>query len=239
MNHIIRAAIFMFLVLFGTTAFAQTGSDDAADANKTSQVKPQAVTSPDDWKAGPLHSISLSLGAMYHGFEYGYGPVMELSYYKQVSDHVRDGFMFRWFHDNNHDFHYIGERKTGYNCVQIEMLTFSYQYQFFSRKGNWEYWFGGGFGLGTAIATYFDRTNSTDAEGADSKEKSEKGKKIYTSKDYWLRGKDWDIFYDVSMAAGIEYYFGKHFSLGAVLSGHYHTFIYIDLSASLQAKLLF
>ena len=232
--------VFLFCVLLGTSAFAdpegakQMVLRDGQIVLETVTPDP-AIAENDNWKLGPLNSLTLSYGAM--GYVYaGYGPTLDLVYYKQKSANSRHGVSLRWFFDNNHDSHYIGEEVRKYKCIQINMLSLAYQIQAFKRTGNWEFSIAGGFGLGVAFVSYKNERSQKELYEYDNRALTDDFNMGFL---FWGLADDWDPFLDVSMTLGLEYYLSDYFSFGANASIHYHTFLYLDASASVQAKLLF
>ena len=268
MRHALSFGLFGFLMLMHTSAFAQPESESvmvvaegrmvvaeapsAAESDDDARMvvvegkmvvtdavvtDPSDDVDPDAWRALPLHSLSLSYGAMAYAYG-GYGPALEFTYYHQTGPNSRQGVSLRWFHDNEHDFHYVADKDDLYRCAQIEMVSLDYQIQGFKRYGNFEFSLAGGFGIGVTAATYHGKRSDAEIKYKRHSASDEEGDNVGALL-YGISGEDWDFFVDVSITGGLEYYLGENFSIGANASIHYHTLFYIDISASLQAKVLF
>ena len=233
-------ALFLFLMLLGTSAFANPdGPKRMVVKDGRMVVEPVETTEEivnDNWMLGPINSLTLSYGAM--GYVYpGYGPVIDLVYYRQKSANARQGISLRWFHETYNEPHYIGQETREYKCVQIDMIALAYQIQSFKRSGNWEYSIAGGFGLGVSLANYHLKRTPQELYKYDNRELLDSSNMGFL---FWgFDGGDWEPFADISMTLALEYYFSKYFSMGVNASIHYHTFLYIDASASIQAKMSF
>ena len=243
--------LFVALMIIGNTAFADTPRKmvvengrmivvpvDDSDASSASWV-------PD----GPIDSFTISYGGMANLLG-SYGAALDLLYYRQTNSNERQGISFRWFHDYRHDTkHFIGHDWDGwYKNTQVEMATLDYQIQTFKRNGDWEYSVAGGFGLGFARAKGCNRRtaeerelylNNRTYENRDDDGSGALGDALANIFIFGFHDKDWDVFLDVAVTAAMEYYLNNYFSIGGNISAHWHSLIYLDISASAQLKVLF
>ena len=248
MKHIIPSFILLFFMLLSSSAFAQPQyeshmvvEDGRMIVKKVEvQVEEEVVeeTTEKEWvPSGPLNSLTVGYGAMAYAYG-GWGPAIDLTYYRQTKEQIRHGVFFRWFHDNEHGPHYIGYYdKDIYGCTQISMATLDYQLQVFKRFGGFEFSLAGGFGLGLAFAENHKREVPITRESNPNDDLEGEG--IGNFFLYGMYGDERDFYFDMSLTAALEYYLGDHFSIGVNVSSHYHTMMYIDISASAQVKISF
>ena len=249
MKRVITSIIFLFFALLCTTANAETKTESRMIVEDGHMIvkhvevqveeEPEAeVDANGEWiPSGPLNSLTVGYGAMAYAYG-GWGPAIDLTYYRQTKQFIRHGVSFRWFHDNEHSPHYIGYYdKDIYGCTQISMASLDYQMQVFKRFGGFEFSLAGGFGLGLAFAENHKREVPISRENKSNDELDEEGIGDFFL--FGLYGDERDFYFDISLTAALEYYFGDHFSVGVNVSSHYHTMLYIDISASAQVKILF
>ncbi len=249
MKRIITSILCLFFGLLCSTAHAETKTESRMVVENgrmiVKQVEVQVEESPEittdekaEWiPSGPLNSLTIAYGAMAYAYG-GWGPAIDLSYLRQTGESVRHGLSFRWFHDNEHEQHYIGYYdKDIYGCTQISMASLDYQLQAFKRYGGFEFSLTGGFGLGLAFAKNHKREVPIQREKHPNEDLEGEGIGDFIL--YGFYGDNRDFFFDISLTAALEYYLGDHFSFGVNTSIHYHTMMYIDISASAQVKVLF
>lgn len=216
-------------MLLCTAAYAEPENDPGVEAEQSEA----------EWiPSGPQNSLLLSYGVMgYFNGDVGGGPVLDLAYYWQTGDLFREGVSLRWFHDNEHHSHYIGQVDSEHRCTQIEMLSLAYHIQGFKRYGGWEFSIDGGFGLGVAFSEQHGKREPAHVayKGDEPLEGGADAMWIL----WGIYGDDWDFFFDASLGGTIEYVIGDFLSLGVNTTIHLHTMIYFDISLSAQMKVLF